>query len=205
MGDGCVQKARRDGGHASMTVSSTNERWLRWLFSRFGERLAVEPVLKSTGAELQENAAKYPKFDNSGGEWEYSDIYMLRIRAHPALTQIREEWYPDDTIRYPSTLDLNPTITKAWYCSDGGLSWSDREHAFAAFGTHNEADRAEFLCRLFRIHGFDPNWSEPLVRFDLDGTKQLLSWMGPAPPGFEYKWEHRSREQYDELKQEVTA
>ena len=201
MGDGSISKPRGNGD-ASMKVLSTNERYLRWLRAQFGV-FASEVRLSKTGEELGENARQYESFDDSGGDWEYQDIYCLRIRSHPTLTEMRARWYPDDTIRYPDDLRLTPTAAKLWYVSDGGLSWSSPDHAHAAFGTHNEGERSGFLCRLFEDHGFSPSWSEPLVRFSIYETPELLGWMGAAPVGFAYKWECGSRALYDRLKAEV--
>jgi len=203
MGDGSM-RYRSKGRNARMRVSSTNETWLRWLRSQFGA-FGAEVVLAESGDEVGARARNHPKFDDSGGEWEYSDIYSFDVRAHPYLTRMRERWYSDGQIRYPDDLTLTPVAAKAWYCSDGGLSWSDREHAHAAFGTHNEADRPQYLCNLFREHGFDPAWSEPLIRFTTAETVKLLDWMGVAPAGFEYKWENNSRDRYDKIKAMLTA
>jgi hypothetical protein len=204
MGDGSISEAGWDGGDARMQISSTNEIWLRWLRAQFGG-FASDVTLEQTGEALGERARQHEAFDDSGGAWEYSDIYAFDVRSHPFLTQMRDRWYPDGDIRYPDDLTLTPVAVKAWYGSDGGLSWSDRQYAHAAFGTHNEAHRPEFLCDLFRAHGFDPSWSEPLIRFGVEDTNELLAWMGAAPAGFEYKWECGSRDRYDKLKQEITA
>jgi len=197
MGDGSVTIPGQ--GQSRMTITSTNERWLRWLRAQFGI-FAGEVTIAQTGDEVAANAQDHPSFDDSGGAWEYNDIYRIDIRAHPYLTGMRERWYPDGTIHYPESLVLTPISAKAWYCSDGGLSWCGPDRALAAFGTHNEADRPEYLHNLFERHGFSPNWSEPLIRFSTKETSELLDWMGTAPAGFEYKWEYRSREQYDRLK-----
>ena len=203
MGDGSIAESSHRGD-ARMSISSTNETWLRWLRAQFGP-LATDVWLSQDGDEIGANARQHPEFDSSGGDWEYNDVYRVDIRSHPFLTQMRERWYPNGEIQYPADLHLTPAAAKAWYCSDGGLSWSDREHAHAAFGTHNEADRPTFLLELFREHGFDPSWSEPLIRFTTAETRQLLDWMGAAPAGHEYKWAATSRDRYDELKGVITA
>ncbi|MFC6975834.1 hypothetical protein ACFQL1_15980 [Halomicroarcula sp. GCM10025709] len=203
MGDGSISNPKRGSGDSRMRVTSTNERWLRWLRAQFGP-LATEPTLDQTGEELGRKARSNPSFDDSGGDWEYSDIYRMSVRSHPYLTMMRKRWYPDGEIRYPDDLHLTPLAAKAWYCSDGGISWTDSA-VFAAFGTHNEADRPGFLCDLFREHGFTARYSEPLVRVSSTQTEDLLEWMGTAPAGFAYKWESQSRQRYDRLKMEVTG
>ena len=204
MGDGGICVPSRDSGDARMVIKSTNETWLQWLRSQF-QSLAANVTLAKEGEAIGKRVREYEQFDDSGGAWEYSDIYRLDIRSHPFLTQMRERWYTDGEINYPDDLVLTPLSAKMWYCSDGGLSWSDRQCAHAAFGTHNEAHRPAFLRELFREHGFDPSWSEPLIRFGVEDTAELLAWMGPAPAGFEYKWEFGSRDRYDEMKQEITG
>lgn len=199
MGDGCVSPSSWDGGDARMNVMSTNERWLRWLRAQFGV-FATDVHVAQSGERIGERAREHSEFDNSGGAWEYSNIYRVDIRSHPHLTMMRERWYSDGDVQYPDDLMLTPVAAKAWYCSDGGLSWSDDTHAFAAFGTHNESHRPEYLCDLFQEHGFLPNWSEPLLRFSLADTAAILEWMGDAPAGFEYKWANESRERYSRLK-----
>ena len=198
MGDGSITRSR-EGGNFRMAISSVNEVWLRWIYAQFGDRLATEPQLSQDGEAAGEQARQYESFDDSGGEWEYSDVYEMAIRSHPHLTEMRETWYPDDEICFPDDLSLTPALAKTWYCSDGGLSWSDGT-PHVNVGTWNESYRPEFLLDLFREHGFEPTYSEPLIRLFGDGRDRFLDWIAPAPAGFKYKWETESRERYDALK-----
>lgn len=203
MGDGSINVSNWDGGDSSMKVSSINRRWLEWLDAKFGA-FSAGIRLEETGEDIGRRARQYSTFDDSGGEWEYNDIYSLSLRTHPFLTAMRKRWYPGDSIRYPEDLHLTPTSATAWYCSDGGLSWTNNG-VFVVFGTHNEANRPEFLCRLLQDHGFTTSYSEPLVRVSSTQAADVLEWMGTAPAGFEYKWACDSRERYRRLKDGVAA
>jgi len=197
MGDGSLN--RSGDSEFSMVVMSTQARFLQHLDALFGP-LSAGVRMHQDGETIAAGARK-SGFDTSEGSWEYKDVYAVRIRGHPTLTEMRNRWYPDGQIRYPSDLVLTPTAAKMWYCSDGGLSWARRP--YVAFGTHNEAGRPEFLKALFEEHGFDPVWSDPLLRFTNDDTGDVLDWMGDPIPGFEYKWVYQSRGRYDAVKTEV--
>lgn len=109
------------------------------------------------------------------------------------------EWYDSGSKRFPD-LDLTPRMAKVWYCCDGHLDWSSgRQNAVLKISVVNEVDRSELLFELFREHGFDPRITGHQLYFTADETKDVLEWMGDSLPGFEHKWEHDSRERYEEL------
>lgn len=198
MGDGSLSttgKSRK----AHMVVMSVQTRFLSWIDEQFGA-LSAGVRLHQTGEEIQSNAAD-TGFGSPNDPWEYHDVYTVHLRNHPTLAEMNGRWYPNGTICYPDSLSLTPEAARMWYCSDGGLSWSGKP--YVTIGTHNEADRPEFLCDLFRQHGFDPVWSEPLIRFTNDEAADVLEWLGDPVPGYEYKWVCESRSDYDRVKSEV--
>lgn len=76
-----------------------------------------------------------------------------------------------------------------WYACDGWLAAEADVNPRAMFKATNESDRPEFLVSLFEEAGFDVGFSRHAVQVPHDETLRLLDWMGPAPPGFGYKWD----------------
>lgn len=175
MGDGSViVPEHRNEGY--LTVSVVEDEFLDWLFDELG--WLVE-------------AKRYEEPDK--------DIHSLRTLSHPFITDLRS-WYDTGRKRYPGGLELNSTIAKMWYVTDGGLSWNGERQCIVSISCENELRRGDFLRDLFRQVGFEVGMSHGMIRFKNGHGERFLEWIGEPVPGFEYKWKSEDRELYDSVK-----
>lgn len=192
MGDGCIKESAKN---CHFVVISTTLPFLEWLDNQFG--------LLSKGVRLHMDGESLASADNREGwkDCEYKDAYVLRLRAHPTLTELREKWYPgDDGARYPDDLELTPVALKMWYVSDGGLNWNPSGNPYVTIGCRNELDRPDFIKSLFADIGFDARCSSDTIRILGLERDQFFEYIGEPIPGFEYKWSIYSKDMYDYLK-----
>lgn len=195
LGDGSIKES--SGGKCWFVVKSVRPAFLNWLGTKFGALSAGVRLVAS--AETQKNHAQ-----TRGGEWadyDYQDLYLLRLRGHPMFDLLREKWYPGGgDIRFPPDLELSPETLRMWFVSDGGLDWSGNGTCYPAISCHNETDRADFIQRKFADIGFDVGYSSGRVRIKAADTERFLDYIGAPVPGFAYKWARDDRETYDSLK-----
>lgn len=196
MGDGSVP-TRPGGDNGVFHVPMVNRQFLEWYDDRMGI-YTTGVSLKKTAAELASNNRESGFSPDARAE-NYHDMYTVRSRAHPLFTRLRE-WYDGSTKHIPEPLDLTSRIAKFWYVSDGYLDVDRDRTPRAAIRNRTDSDRSDFLLRLFRDHGFDPAFRRGTIRFSRRETPGFLDWLGPPPPGFEYKWVLDSRDRYDRLK-----
>lgn len=178
---------RAEKGNPAVRWLMSNEEYVAWLDDELGW-LSIGYSLDRTA----EQSAEYQGGDVSN----YKDLYVGRTVRHPELE--RYSWYSSGDKRYPD-VELTPTVLKTWYCGDGGLGWPSVEGAAAnaKIGCYNEKDRPEFLLSLFEGTPFEPSvYDDGRIVFSIEQTDELLSWMGEAPPGYEYKWCNQSKEEY---------
>jgi hypothetical protein len=183
MGDGCISK--RDKVRPNFIVAMTNEEFLQW-FSNELEWLSYDVRMSKTG---EESAASFEKHPPRECEvvGEFSDVYRMQTMRHPWFNDLAS-WYSKSGKRYPDDLELTPIMAKMWYVADGGLR--NREpNSNVVIACHNESNRSEFLCSLFREHGFDPQYNGQGIVFSISDSKKFLQWIGKPVPGFEYKWQ----------------
>ena len=57
----------------------------------------------------------------------------LYVKAHPILTNLRHQWYPDGTKVVPSNLVLSPLALAIWYFDDGSNIFRSRRASFATY------------------------------------------------------------------------
>jgi hypothetical protein len=130
------------------------------------------------------------------------DKYRFQTVPHPALQEFCD-WYDNDgNIHFPTDLSLTPLSLKLWYVSDGGLDWSQK-HPCINIRSVNEQERPEAIISMLNGCGFDVFQSGNNFRLPTAQTEDLLDYIGSPPPGFAYKWEIDSREQYDRLKAQM--
>lgn len=197
LGDGSIPTVK---GNHSFRVPMINRRFLNWYDNKMGY-LTTGVRLVHTADELATSNRETGFSPNARAE-NYHDMYVVRTRTHPRFNELRQ-WYGSGSKRFPEDLTLTPRITRMWYLSDGYLDVGRWGRPRIEIKARNEHDRSEFLLDLFRKQGFDPIFRRHEIRFTCDETEDLVSWMGDAPPGFEYKWELDSRERYRELKQQA--
>lgn len=170
LSDGHIAR-RNDNMYLDLTMK--NERFLHWL----SDQLSLVCRVKSKD--------KY---------------YRLTTLSHPSMSKFN--WMEDNNKKkFPDELSLNSTIVKMWYCGDGGLQWSKHSaNGLASISCQAQIHREDYLVKLFDDIGLNPTINGPALLFSVGDTNKLLDIMGDPPPGFEYKWENSSREQYEKLK-----
>lgn len=136
-------------------VTNTNYEFLKWV----GEELGIL----------------------SSSVKEYSDRWMFNSRSHPFFGELRG-WYSSGSKRFPEDLELSPIMVKMWYCGDGNLGSRGNR---AQISTANEADRPEYLKRLFADVGLYPTWDGYKLSFQLE---EFVDYVGESIPGMRYKW-----------------
>ena len=198
MGDGCIEK--RTSG-SILTIGMINKKFLEWVDSEFGI-LSTGVRKRSTAKESALNASN-SGFRPNAEEENYHNVYTLRTRSLSDIDKFHE-WYSSGKKIFPE-IKFNPLLVKMWYCCDGGLSISKNGRASLQITCKNESSRIEKLYKSFLDVGFDPTITNSRTRlaFSVDDTDQLLNWMGSPVPGFEYKWENESYDQYKHSKQKT--
>lgn len=151
------------------------------------------------------------RFNNNTHWTNTSDLYKCRTISHPSLSML--DWYTDSQKRFPDSIELNERVIKIWYCGDGSLKkYKDRKSIKVRLGVLNESDRVGMIKSLFKKYGLsldniyqyeygDERGDGLRVSFSDKKSRSLLDKIGPAVPGFEYKWCTGSYEQYKKLKQ----
>ena len=194
MGDGTLL---RDGKNAAVAVEMTNRRYLRWLDSQLG--LFSTGVRVKHTEEEQRARSQNAYLESVRNSTSYKASHLLLTRKHPMFNQFRH-WYDTGDKRYPAELTLTPTILRHWYCCDGTLNMpASAANPTATIICTNETHREDFLIDLLGDVGFAVYARDGRFRFPVSETRRLLDWIGPAPPGFEYKWA-QSHEEYQRLR-----
>lgn len=194
MGDGSVP---RSAYNSIFRLPMINRRFLEWFDGEVGI-LTTGVSLKKTAAELADNNRRTGFSPNARTE-NYHDMYSVWTRPHPFIETLRE-WYATGRKRFPTDLELTPTITTFWYLCDGYLDIDEWNSPRIEIKNRTEKDRKSYLTSLFRRQGFDPVYRRSELVFGRSDTERLVDWMGPPPPGFEYKWAIDSIVRYRKLK-----
>jgi len=196
MGDGSL--AAHDSENPYMRWNNTNKEFLDHVDSLM-DWLTTGVRLKKTAETSAEQT-----IERNHTDWDYDPdnfeaIYGTRTRRLPYFRKFKE-WYEDSQKRYPSDLELTPTVAKYWYVSDGTLNWMRQSSVRVVFACQNESDRPEYITSLFNSVGFDVKQNKHMYYLSVEDSEQFLEWVGEPVPGFEYKWEIESRETYEYLK-----
>ena len=195
MGDGWLHHRKRNGYLAIKNTNITFLNYLDEIFGAFSKGVKKEKTSGELAAEAFER-----EFDPDAMEHNYRAIYRLRTASHPYFRRMAKTWHNHDRKQFRDTLELTPTTLKMWYACDGSLNWSTGRTPMLTITTVNEMERPDYLHALFTSIGFTPRVRGKDIRFSTEATRNVLAWMGEAPPGFEYKWETESRDRYNTLK-----
>ena len=190
MGDADIHG--RNDPNPLFRLRMTNERFLHYVDELFGilsKGVSLERTATEMAKQAMENQANGVQGFESVNPSNYSSLYGLRTMSHPDLREFNQ-WYCSAGKRYPEDLSLTPELCRMWYVCDGWLATdsTSTDRPRVMFKCTNERERQPFLTGLFDEEGFDAGFSRDSIQVSAHDTEQLLSWMGPAPPGFEYKW-----------------
>jgi hypothetical protein len=159
----------------------------------------------TTGVRKKKSAdqAAKERMERDDVTWEltkenFNAIYGTRTRRLPYFRKFLN-WSDGEQKRYPDNLELTPAITKFWYVSDGTVNWMRDYSARVAFACQNEQDRPTYIRDLFSQAGLEVKRNQHMYYLSVEESRQLLEWMGDPVPGYEYKWEIDSRENYESL------
>ena len=167
----------------------------------------------ATGVSMYRDAEHSARLSRENGydgakEQNYHDVYVMQTRTMPQFERY-ESWYEgSERKRFPDGLTLGPIEAMIWYSCDGSLNWDRRypnSRPHATIGVSSEMDDIDTVLNMFRRSTFEhvPRVDENTIRFSVDETEDFLSWMGSAPPGFEYKWETDDIDEYGRLKEQA--
>jgi len=181
LGDGNISEP--NSGNCVFRVSMINKEFLDWLDEELG--------WLSTGVKLSKTAEQSSDNDlvRNGNPDDYSDVYRLNTVAHPVFNECRE-WYQSGKKRYPKCLELTPRMMEMWYVSDGHLN-KNNQSARADIRVWNERDRPGVVRDIIDktgINGYRFSESEGRLYFTVDGTEELINFIGNKTKGFEYKY-----------------
>lgn len=194
MGDGSL--AAHDSENPYMRWNNKNKRFLEYLDDMLGWLTTGVRLKKDSEQAASERLCRYPEWDMRAEN--FNAIYATRTRRLPYFRKFKN-WTSSGKKRYPSDLELTPTVAKYWYVSDGTVNWMRSYSARIAFACQNEQDRGEFIIELFEQAGFEVSQNRHMFYLSVEDSKRFLSWLGDAVPGFEYKWEIESRSRYESL------
>jgi len=184
MGDGCV--SNRNGENPYFVIEMVNERFLQWFQTELSQ--IMYSVKKAKTAKQSYESTKRT-LDHNLNQDNFQDTYRTQTMRHPWFSKLAE-WYSTGEKRYPDDLELNKTIAKMWYVTDGGLrvKSGDNHNSNVTISCDNESDRVEYIQNLFSRVGFEPHFNDGNIVFTVSESQEFLDWIGDPVPGFNYKW-----------------
>jgi len=79
-------------------------------------------------------------------------------------------------------------MAKMWYVTDGTFHTHGAAAHISIYAC-NEEHRPEYVCSLLEEHGFATRYhGHGQFALTAQASQDFLTWIGDAPPGFEYKW-----------------
>lgn len=204
MGDATI--AKQNENSCSLCIDLTRPKFLQYLYDKY-------PVLFTSLFEQSSPEERVKKNIERGFTTEeqpndYKRIYKLQSRTIPFFSDMRKKWYGEnDNKEFPEDIEFTPELLKMWYVCDGGLSFaSDDPYAFyASFYTSNEMESTDQIVKKFSDIGFDAKIfsGSNSVSININDVDGILDYMGQSLPGFEYKWENKNYEAYQNKKSDI--
>lgn len=191
LGDGTLHK--KDDPNPYFLCVMTNKEYLEYLKDEFGS-LGKDVFIKHTAAESASNMRENGLRPDAKAE-NYKDVYKWATRSHNELHRYKD-WYMDGEVAAPKFLDINPTILKHWYVSDGHLN-TYKNSPRISIALTSQRHRKDIINSYFEKADLPmPRWSERSndsnkrteISWCKEESLELLEYMGSAPPGFERKW-----------------
>lgn len=127
--------------------------------------------------------------DDTSYNQEHIEVYKLRTRRLECFNRYRDDWYTEEGKRFPfDDIDLDETILKYWYASDGNMDsdyrWRTKHYACIACKTEN--DRKDLINDMFRDLDFEPNWTrENRFTFNRYGSIKFWKYINFEVPGYQ--------------------
>lgn len=170
----------------SIGVEMVEEDFLKWLKSEFPNCLGPISTRKRGENRKQTYRIRFKNFNER-------DEFL--------------NWYGDDGKAFPQNIELNPLISKVWYCCDGSLIENPCS-VYVTFSINNEVKRLKKITDMFSQIGYsvteykydyyhknlEREVTNCSVRIPKEESERFLDWMGEPLPGFGYKWNYDLRE-----------
>lgn len=181
-------------------VYSSNYEFLSWVDEELG--------WLTTGVSLYRSADQNARVSQNNGYTadpdNYSDVYVMQTRTMPAFEQFLS-WYDNGSKKIVDGVVLDKTSMFVWYALDGSLNWDrrypgSRPYASIGIGQYDARYVERALDASSLSAGYDV--SDEMIRFDVDATKDFLSWLPDAVSGIRHKFETSDINEYDRLQTE---
>jgi len=196
MGDGSLFDT---SGESYLRVKMISKNYLEWLDSVFG--ILTTGVVKKLTAEESAKQNRESGFSPDANADNYSDVYEIRSRSHPKLTELSEKWHSDGEKVWPTDVEITPELLKHWYVCDGHFD-SGSSHRRIVISISNESENTEKITQMFSNaniptpsnykFGTTEYFGEDRTKCDAVWTRQdsdvLWEYMGDPLPDFQYKW-----------------
>lgn len=186
LGDGTLEV---HSDNAKVRVAMINKTFLEWFDDCMGWITNGVRLNKTA----REQAASDYSVDNEIDERNCHDYYRVSTYSHRSLNRFKE-WYGDDGIVFPESIELTPIALKMWYLSDGNLKWDT--NSCVEISSVNESSRPHVVESLFSNIGFDVTNVGKMFRLKTSQTKDFFEYIGGPVPGFEYKWCFKDQTRY---------
>jgi len=120
--------------------------------------------------------------DRKIGERNVQQKNCLETITHPQLEKFAS-WYSSGDKIFPDDINMNPTILKHWYVTDGNLNTG----RYPSIRATNESENGEKIESYFNGTPLNTSFSSGTLRFP-DSKDKFFEYIGEPLPGFEYKW-----------------
>lgn len=204
MGDGTLKHSHKDSkrlGNQSIEVVSINKEFIDHLYEDYFPFFTEPSVRRS--AESSANESISSDVISSAKGSTFRTQYRIVSRAIPFFNKY-DVWKTTGDKRWPDNIDFTPKRLRYLYAADGGLSWNkDSLSARSQITSSNETKQMERLSKKLNSIGIDCSTYEDRIMMKPSSTEKFLDYLGEPVPGFEYKWENKNLDRYEELYQNV--
>jgi len=164
-------------GNPFIITHMTNPIYMSWLDNQLGEL--------STGLENSTSGKS---------DWSVKDRYTLRTSRDPKLEKF--DWVEDGEKVIPESIRFNSLVAKVWYAGDGSMLWNNsHDSKRACFASASEHNRSIIKSKL-ESKEFNPSINGNRVDILCEETDEFIEWLGKPVPGYGYKWETDSYQDY---------
>lgn len=202
MGDGCLKHSQNSNdrlGNQSMEVVSINEEFIDYLYEEYSP-FFTEPKVRRTAEESAEQAIQSEVVSSPQGS-TFRTQYRIVSRAIPFFNRY-DGWKSSGEKRWPADIEFSPTRLKYLYIADGGLSWNkDSKSSRSQITSTNESSQLDRIKDTLEELDIACSTYDDRVMMKSSSTNKFLNYLGEPVPGFEYKWENKNLDRYEELYQ----
>jgi hypothetical protein len=196
MGDGSLFDT---SGQSYLRVKMISNNYLEWLDNFFG--ILTTGVVKKLSAEENAKQNRDSGFSPNADARDYSDVYELRSRSHPKLTELSKRWHKGGKKVWPSNVEITPELLRHWYVCDGYFD-DKSSHRRIVISMSNESENTDKITQMFSNSnlptpsnykfGTTEYYGEQRTKCDAVWTRRdselLWQYMRGPLPDFEYKW-----------------